>query len=373
MLNQIEKKSRLISLDVFRGITIALMILVNSPGNQTAYPFLNHSLWNGCTLADLVFPFFMFIVGVSLVFSLEKAKTEKKPLSQLLPKIIKRSIIIFLIGLFLNAFPHHFDLGTIRVFGVLQRIAICYFLGALLFLTTSVRTQAIIMVSLLIGYYLLMILVPVPGYGAGQLTMEGNLAAYIDRLVFSADHLYEKVFDPEGFLSTLPALATVLLGNLTGCWLLSKYSHQQKIQWMFVFGFIALVLGWGWGLWFPINKGLWTSTFVLWTGGVALLILGLCYWLIEVKNFSKWSIPFEIFGMNAIAAYFFHIFFLKIQAMIHIPRVDGTPGNLRFYITEHLFGWTSLHNASLFYALTYIIFWLIILAIFYRCKFFIKI
>lgn len=364
---------RLLSLDVFRGITIVLMILVNSPGSQKAYSWLNHSVWNGCTIADLVFPFFIFIVGVSLVFSLSAALKQGASKTKLFVKILKRTIFIFLIGIFLNAFPYHFDLNSIRIFGVLQRIAICYFSASLLFLTTRLRTQAAIMFMLLVAYWLIMMLIPVPDYGSGNLTREGNLAAYIDRLVFSSAHLYEKIFDPEGFLSTLPAIATTLLGNLTGAWLLfSSQSKQRKLLGITAIGTMALIVGWIWGLSFPINKGLWTSSFVLWTGGMALILLAFCFWAIEIKQWKKWSKPFEIFGLNAMAAYFLHIFFLKIQAMIHLPRMDGSVGNLRIYITEHLFGWATLKTASLMYAFSYILVWLFILSILYRHKIFIR-
>lgn len=373
MLNPNKNFPRLLSLDVFRGITIALMILVNSPGNQTAYACLNHSIWNGCTLADLVFPFFIFIVGVSLVFSLGKQLAEGVPLNEIIIKVAKRTFIIFLLGLFLNAFPRHFDFESLRIFGVLQRIAICYFLAALLFLTTRIRTQALIALALLICYWLIMTYIPVPGFGADILTPAGNLAAYLDRLVFSSAHLYGKVFDPEGILSTMPALATTLLGNLTGAWLCSKSNKHVKLMGMLIAGLVSCSIGWIWGYYFPINKALWTSSYVLWTGGLALLLLALCYGLIEIQNWRRWSTPFIIFGTNAIAAYFLHIFFLKIQAIIHVQRIDGSPGNLRIYITEHLFGWASLPTASLLYALSYTLFWLLILWVLYRNKIFIKI
>lgn len=363
----------MLSLDVFRGITIVLMIIVNSPGNQTAYYWLEHSQWNGCTLADCVFPFFIFIVGISLVFSLSKQVEREVQRKELLTIVLKRSAIIFLLGLFLNAFPNHFDFSTIRIYGVLQRIALCYFFASLLFLITRPRTQALIMGGLLISYWLAMTLIPVPGYGSHNLTQEGNLAAYIDRMLFSSDHLYGKVFDPEGLLSTFPAFATVLLGSLTGTWLLSKYSSQKKLLGIVISGILAITGGWIWGLWFPINKSLWTSSYVLLTGGLALGLLGICYWLIEIKLWIKWSKVFEIFGVNAIAAYFLHIFFLKIQAMIHIHHLNGTYENLRIIISEHLFSWVSLYNASLFYALSYMMVWLIILGILYRQKVFIKI
>ncbi|WP_045105908.1 acyltransferase family protein [Legionella hackeliae] len=368
MTNSEKKSPRLLALDVFRGLTIALMILVNSPGNDSSYFWLEHSAWNGCTLADVVFPFFIFIVGVSLVFSLTKAKTYGLTSRELLPKIIRRSLIIFFLGLLLNAFPYHFDLATLRVYGVLQRIAICYFVCALLFLTTRITTQIILFTLILVGYWLLMTLIPVKGYGPGNLTPEGNLAAALDRMFFSAPHLYGKVFDPEGLLSTLPAIATGILGNLVGYWLVSTRNAAQKCTGLLIAGILSVIVGWIWGLWFPINKALWTSSYVLFTGGLALFTLGLCYWLIDIKHWKTWSKPFEIFGVNALAAYILHVFFLKVQFMIKIP-----PGNLRAFITGQLFGWASLQNAALLYALSYTLFWLLIMTLLYRNKIFIKI
>ena len=368
MTDKDNKFSRLLSLDVFRGITVALMILVNSPGNQTAYAPLTHSTWDGSTLADLVFPFFIFIVGVSLAVTLSKAHERGFTSQQLLPKILKRSVILFLVGLLLNAFPYHFDFETIRVFGVLQRIAICYFIASWLFLTTRISTQAIIILLLLVSYWLIMTRLPVPEYGAHMLTPQGNVAAYLDRLVFSPNHLYGKVFDPEGLLSTLPAIATTLLGNLTGAWLLSTYNNKQKLTGMTIAGLFALGTGWIWGFWFPINKSMWTSSYVLWTAGFALIFLGFCYWLIEIKALKKWSRPFEIFGINAMLAYVLHVVFLKIQAIVSIPRMDGSPGNLRLFITEHLFSWASMQNASMFYAFGYTLLWLIIILLFVKIK-----
>jgi predicted acyltransferase len=366
-----KSSGRLLSLDVFRGITIALMILVNSPGNQTAYSQLDHSEWNGCTLTDLVFPFFVFIVGVSLVFSLSKRLEQGVSSDQLLSKVLKRAAIIFGFGLLLNGFPYY-HLSTIRILGVLQRIALCYLIASFFFLKTRVSTQAAIAFTLLVGYWLAMTSIPVPGYGINDLGMEGNLAAYLDRLLL-AGHTYRPVYDPEGILSTLPAIATALLGNLTGVWLLSKRPKQQKVWGMISAGTVSAIWGWKWGAFFPINKALWTSSYVLWTAGMALYLLAVCYWLIEVKGWRRWSKPFEIFGINAITAYLLHVVFLKIQNLIHLPRMDGTPGNLRFYISEHLFGWTCLQNASLFYALSYTLLWGFVLWTLDRRKIYIKI
>ncbi|MES2218305.1 MAG: heparan-alpha-glucosaminide N-acetyltransferase domain-containing protein [Pseudomonadota bacterium] len=370
--------NRWLSLDVFRGITIALMIVVNSPGMLMAghvntYSWLQHSVWNGCTLADLVFPFFVFIIGVSLVFSLSKSLALGVSRNQLALKVLKRSLIIFSIGLLLNAIPDHFNYSTLRVFGVLQRLAICYYVAAMLFLSTSTRSQVLLTISLLVGYWFMLTMFPVPGYGINNLSQEGNLPAYIDRMLFSSAHLYGKIFDPEGALSTLPAIATTLLGNLTGIWLMTNGNHQKKLTGIMIAAPLALITGWVWGLWFPINKALWTSSYVLVTGGLALLLLSLCIWLIEIRQWKYWARPFEIFGMNAIAAYVLHIVLLRIQAKIYLPRIDGSPGNLRIYIAEHLFGWTSAQNASLLYALSYASFLLIIFAVLYRHKIFIKI
>jgi len=364
---------RLLSLDVFRGIAIALMILVNSPGNSSAYTWLHHSEWNGCTLADLVFPFFLFIVGVSLVFSLTKSRENGVPKLKLSFMVFRRALLIFLIGIFLNAFPDHFNPDNLRYFGVLQRIAICYFFCSILFLTTRIPTHFLLMAMLLVVYWLLMMFVPVPGFGSGNLTLEANWAAYIDRQLFSSSHLYKEIFDPEGFLSTLPALATTLLGMMTGTWLLSQNTTVDKLYGMRLAGMIALIAGWFWGLWFPINKSLWTSSYVLWTGGIAILLLTLCYWLIDVRNVKRWSRPFEIFGVNALAAYFLHSFFLKIQSMITFTNANGSVIDLRQFITDHIFGWASAENASFMYAATYLGLWLLLLSALYKKRIFIKV
>lgn len=360
------------SLDVFRGITIAFMILVNSPGNQTSYTQLDHSEWNGCTLTDLVFPFFVYIIGVALVISLTKRLQRGDTFKTLLPKILKRTAIIFAMGLFLNGFPY-FNLSTIRILGVLQRLALCYCAASVLFLTTKVRVQAVIIAGLLVWYWWVMTHVPVPKFGVGNLTKEGNLAAFIDRMILGVHTYRGGVYDPEGFLSTVPAIATALIGNLTGFWLISDRSPQRKTWGMLLAGVVSAAGGWIWGMTFPINKALWTSSYVLWTGGLALILLAACYWLIEIKNWRVWSKPFEIFGLNAIVAYLLHVFFLKVQNLIHLPRLDGTPGNLRFYLTEHLFGWASLQNASLFYALSYTGLWLAVVWQLYRKKLWIRV
>ena len=271
-----RESSRLLSLDVFRGITIALMIIVNTPGNREAYSQLDHAAWNGCTFADLVFPFFLFIVGVSIVFSLSR-RLEGGRASGLMPRILKRALIIYAFGMLLNAIPNY-HLSAIRVLGVLQRIAICYFFASLLFVKTGLRTQIAVCVSALAGYWLAMSCVPVPGFGAGVLTPEGNLASWLDRAILGAHTYRQGPYDPEGILSTIPALATTLLGVFTGLWLRSAREQISKVKGLLAAGAIFAVLGWFWGLVFPVNKALWTSSYVLFTAGLALWLLAFCCW-----------------------------------------------------------------------------------------------
>jgi len=367
---------RMESLDVFRGMTIAGMILVNNPGTWAAiYDPLEHASWHGWTPTDLVFPFFLFIVGVSLTLALGRRAEEGGGRRDLYVKIARRTLIIFALGLVLAGFPSY-DLSTIRIPGVLQRIAVCYLLASLIFLHTKWRTQAVIAAALLLGYWALMALVPVPGFGAGMLdSKEGNLAAYLDRALLEG-HLWRhaKVYDPEGILSTLPALATTLLGVLTGHLLRSRRSELEKVAAMFVAGAAGVVAGWAWNHWFPVNKALWTSSYVLLTAGLALQLLAVCYWLIDIKGHRAWARPFLIFGTNALALYFLAEFFARLIGLPLFARPDGSRAGLQSVIYENLFAsWAAPTNASLLYALSTVLLWLGVMAVFYRKKIFIKV
>lgn len=350
---------RLCSLDVFRGITVAVMILVNSPGNRVAYSWLEHSAWNGCTLADLVFPFFIVIAGMSSALYLTNAKAKNISNHQLIKKIIHRSIYIFMMGLLLNILPNHFDLSTLRILGVLQRIAICYFFSTILFLTTTIRTQLMIIISLLLGYELCMsmfaVLSPLP------VSMAHNLVGYLDQWILSPQHLYTKSFDPEGLLSTLPAIASALLGNMMGYILVSSRTKLQQLRSLLFAGFLLTILGWIWSMIFPLNKSLWSSSYVLWTSGLSFLVFAVCFTLIEIKQWSAWSKPFMLFGKNALLVYMLHIVFLKIQAMILVHNTQGELISLRLYITDLLFSPFSAKNASFCYAIGYTLLWLFVL------------
>src|SRR5215510_4153382 len=300
---------RLISLDVFRGLTIAGMVLVNNAGNWNAvYPPLLHAQWHGWTPTDLVFP---FIVGVAIPLAFEKRKAAGGDQRDLYLKIFRRTAVIFGLGLALNAFPYTMDkLAHLRVPGVLQRIALCYFFAALIFLKTRARTQVIIAATLLIGYWGVMKLVAAPTFERGDLSMEGSLASWVDRALL-AGHTYRPMYDPEGLLSTIPAIATALIGVLAGQWLMQKRESLDKIAGLFAVGALLVTSGYVWDWFFPINKALWTSSYVMFTGGLALQLLALCYWAVDLKGYRRWAQPFVVFGVNALALYLLSSLMMK--------------------------------------------------------------
>lgn len=366
----VEKSERLVSLDVFRGLTIAGMILVNSPGTWTnIYPALLHSRWNGCTPTDIIFPFFMFIVGVSLTYSLSKKIGHSDSYIKIVLFVTRRSIIIFLLGLFLNGFPY-FNLTTLRIPGVLQRIAVAYMISSLIYISFNKKIIAALTVFILLFYWVLMTIIPVPGVGYPSLEPTLNLGAWLDRLVFGK-HLWiqSQLWDPEGILSTIPSIATVLIGVLTGYLLQGNKDKFNKIIYMFVSGNILLLAGIIWDIWFPINKNLWTSSYVLYTAGLALEFLGMCYWFVDIKGFKTWLKPFTIFGMNAIAAYF-----LSELIEIIINEVKLQSVSLKDYLFNHLFlSWALPVNASLLWAISYVILLFVLISILYNKKIFIKV
>lgn len=385
-MKQSNLSNRLVSLDVFRGITIASMILVNNPGDwENVYSPLLHAKWNGCTFTDLVFPFFLFIVGVSVTLSLTKRKENGDNRYKLLIKIFRRSFLIFFIGVFLNAFPD-FNFSEVRIFGVLQRIAIVYFFISLLFLFTEWKIQILISAILLLGYWVLLTLIPVPGLGLPNISqptiidpitqkeIAPNIVAWLDNKLF-AGHLWKatKIWDPEGLISTLPAIVTGLFGVLLGKFLNSKLDELNKVIWIFVAANFLTFAGIFWNLSFPMNKSLWTSSYVLYTGGLALHFFAICYFLIDIKKYEWWTKPFIVYGTNAIAVYTLSWFGGTILRRIKFD-FNGTETSLRYFIYDNLF--TPIFspvNASLAWAIFYVIFWLGIMWIFYKKKVFIKI
>jgi predicted acyltransferase len=369
--------SRLFSLDIFRGATIAAMILVNNPGNDFPYAPLEHSKWNGWTPTDLIFPFFLFIVGVSLTLSFRSRMRRGESRRTLLLHSLRRSVIIFLIGLFLNGFPY-FHLSTWRVAGVLQRIAIAYLAAALITLTFKVRGIAIWTAGLLIGYWVAMRFIPVPGFGMPVrdiplLSPDANLSWYLDNR-FLPGRMYEVTRDPEGILSTFPAIATALLGVLTGKWLASLRDAKQKALGMLAFGITCVIAGQLWAIWFPINKKLWTSSFVLFTVGCALICLAACYWVSDVKlHRGIWTKPFVIFGTNAIAAYVLadliasSLFSLRVQ---HGQRVITQQDYIYRVAFSHI---APRELASLAYSLAFVLVCFLPIWWMYRKRIFLKV
>lgn len=375
-MSEENKTKRLVSLDVFRGMTIAGMILVNNPGDWgNIYSPLKHAEWHGITPTDYIFPFFLFIVGVAISLSLGKKKDGdiKKSIYW---KIIRRTLIIFALGLFIAAFPF-FEFSTLRIPGVLQRIAICYLIASLIFLHTDWKKQAVIAAVLLFVYWLLMTVVPVPGCEVTTISDKAcNLSAYLDRLILGENHIWSlgKVYDPEGILSTIPAIATTISGVLTGTWLRTKRTDLEKVGGIFFFGVSLCALGWFWNLFFPLNKALWTSSYVIYTSGLALCFLGFCYWLIDIKGFEKWSKPFVIFGVNALALYVGAELLAKCLYTIQVSDSSGGAISLKEWIYQNVFlSIASPVNASLLFAVTFILFWLFIMWLLYRKEIYIKV
>lgn len=369
------KQERLLSLDVFRGITIAGMILVNNPGSWgNIYPPLTHATWHGCTPTDLIFPFFLFIVGVAITLSLTKRKERGDDQKKLLLQVFRRSITLFLLGMVLAGFPY-FDFETIRIPGVLQRIAVVYLLSSIIFLKTSMKTQAFIGGFLLLLYWFLMTVIPVPGVGYANLEPAANLAAYIDNLLLNG-HLWKatKVWDPEGILSTIPAISTAISGILLGHWLGTKKDHATKVVWIFVTGNFALLVGIIWDLSFPLNKNIWTSSYVAYTSGLALIFFGMCYWLIDVQGWKWWTKPFVVYGLNAITVFFLSGIFARTLTLIEWTNELGTKITLKSYLYNTFFiPYFSPINASLAWAISFILFWLGLMWILYAKKIFIKV
>ena len=355
--------ARLLSVDAVRGLTVAAMVLVNNPGTWSAvYRPLQHAEWHGWTPTDMVFPFFLFVVGVSIALALGPAL--ERGASGLPVRVLRRAAVIFALGLLLHALPF-FPLATLRIPGVLQRIAVCYLLAALLVGATrgarGWRVQAVTAGALLVGYWLLMTKVAAPGQEAGDLSPDGNLAGYVDRLVLGSRHIWQatRVYDPEGILSTLPATATTLLGVLAGHWLragqVAGRAGAQIVGGLAVGGVAAAALGWLWGLSFPVNKPLWTSSYALLMAGLAALVLAACHWVIEVRGRRGCAAPFALLGVHALTLFFLSSLMAKV---LFIVRVGAGGPRLQTWLFEHVFApWASPVDASLAYALAYVLLW----------------
>jgi len=363
---------RLMSLDVLRGLTIALMIMVNTPGSWTyVYAPLRHAKWHGCTPTDLVFPFFLFIVGTSMWYSFKKYG-EGLTKNGLL-KVLKRVLIIFLLGLFLNAFPK-FDFENLRFFGVLQRISLAYGIAAILAMQFNYKKLLVIVGAILLGYWGLLYF----GGTNDVYSLEFNFGRRVDLFLFGEHHIYKGFglpFDPEGLLSTIPSVATVLIGYFAGRLIEQSSTTIDAIKKILIAGIVIAVIGWFWSYSFPLNKPLWTSSYVLYTAGLAMLFLALLLWVIDVKQQKKWAQPFIHFGTNPLFIFLFSILYVKI--LIYLVKISNTNGEIingYSYLYKNVFVPIAGNmNGSLLFAVSHIIaFWLLTYALFKK-KIFIKI
>lgn len=463
-----EPANRLISLDVFRGMTIAGMVLVNNPGTSPVYWPLEHAEWHGLTPTDWIFPFFLFIVGTAIPMAMGKYKGANDPGGDatikergsrdpsgwggVYTKIVTRAVSIYLLGAAISIPPFFqftatdapdalkmsiwlawaaallflllrnfkiagilagigvlgivamnlagynvvaYDFSTMRIMGVLQRIAVCYLVASLIFLHTNWRQQLYIAVALPLGYWVLMTAVSVPGCEITTIDDKAcNLAAYIDRVVLTEGHIWRfgKVYDPEGLLSTIPAIATTISGVLLGTWLRSEppmvtggsqvggidppdtSGGSDKAVAVFFAGTVLLGLGFIWNSFFPFNKSLWTSSYVLVTSGLALLVFGCCYWLIDIKGCKKWAWPFLVFGANALALFVFSGIFARMISAYKVAGPEGKSISLQRWVVDNVFlALFQPVNASLAFAVSFILFWLFLMWLLYRRRIYIKV
>ena len=394
------RRARLRSLDVFRGITIIGMLLVNDPGNaSSSYAQLRHSAWNGWTVADLVFPFFLFVVGITTHLSLS-ARAERGDRDRVLRRqILRRGAIIFAIGLLLNWFPFYqygpiagnsspdfFDhvvarLMELRFLGVLQRIGLAYVVAAMVSLPlhTSTKRVGAIIAALLVGYWVALTLLPVPGQDQMGFRLLNEpartLAAWVDQLTLDwsewglGNHIWRDtaVYDPEGLLSTVPAIATTLIGVLAGRWLGSLRSLSERLKGLLIAGIVLTIAGLAWNVVLPINKNLWSSSFVVFTAGIALLLFAAIAWVVDVARWTGWTQPFAVFGTNPIAAYVgAELTAILFDSTIKL-RVDGHLRSLHEIAYERMLApWMDARLASLAYSLLFVALWYFLLLPLYR-------
>ena len=364
---------RVVSLDAFRGATMALMVLVNTPGDYGhIYAPLQHAEWNGWTPTDVVFPSFMWIVGVAMAIVIARRLAARVSKAQIFKQAFRRALILYGLGLIVYLYPK-FDLSTQRALGVLQRIAICYLLATAIYLTANLRGQIVWIISLLGGYWLLMTLVPVPGYGAGRLDVEGNFAHYVDRIVLGAhNYANTKTWDPEGIVSTLPAIATVLFGIMAGHILRMERTLTQRAAWLFAVGVLLLAAGQVSNIWLPINKKLWTSSFALFMAGLDFVIFALMVWLVDVRGYKRFTKPLVIMGSNAITVYMVSELLDQVFNSIRVSS-GGQVVTLHAWLGAQFGAVASPFNASLLFAIAYTLLMYLVAYVMYRRNWFLRV
>ncbi len=354
---------RLQSLDLFRGATIASMILVNNPGGEPVYAQLEHATWHGWTFTDTVFPFFLWIVGLAITLSTAKRIERGENKHQLMMHLVRRFVIIFAIGMLAGPFPYY-NWATIRIPGVLQRIAVCYLIAGAIFLYTKVRGQIVALIAVNAAYISLMFFYPTPGCGAGSLTVDCNFARYFDGLLLSG-HMWRatKVWDPEGIISTLPAIGTVLFGILAGHLLRHYTGHIERLRWFLGGGAVLVAAAYGTTIWLPFNKSLWTSSYALLMAGLAMFVFGIWYWISDMRGLGRWFRFFEIFGTNAIL-----MFIVSGQ----LGKWAGKSGIHKWFYDNVCLKLAEPINASVLYALTNVALLWLVAWLLWRRRWFVK-
>ena len=392
-------RERLLSLDVFRGMTVAGMLLVNNPGDWGhIFPPLEHAPWHGWTPTDLIFPFFLFIVGVTSHLSLSQRRARGDDASAIVRQVLRRGALIFLFGLFLSWFPG-FMWGTIesmpdatfgdrvlyrlehlRIMGVLQRIAVAYTIGALITLRGTWKQHLAMLITILLGYWALMTLVVVPDQGVPGWQLldrpEAVLSAWFDRTVLTTDHLWAsaRTWDPEGLLSSLPAVGSMMIGQFAGRWIASPRSMAERLNGMFAVSALLLMVGSIWAWVFPINKSLWTSSYVVFTGGMALLTLATCMWVIDVRQYRRWTTFFVIYGTNPMIAFLGSGLMARLTVTLWKVQTADGPESVGWIVFQSVFAPIfEPRLASLAYAVTFVAIWFVILWALWRRKIFLKV
>jgi len=398
-MSRAVKTERLVSLDVFRGMTVAGMLLVNNPGTWSAiYPPLQHAPWHGWTPTDLIFPFFLFIVGITTELSLRARRARGDDEQAILRQILRRGALIFLFGFLLSGFPFFtwppalegatfvervvHRLEHWRIMGVLQRIGLAYLLGGLLTWRTTMRQQVAMLALLLIGYWALMTLVPVPDTGVpGRFVLDKPdqlLSAWLDRVVLGTDHLWVggKTWDPEGLLSTLPAVGTMICGTFAGKWIgQDARPLAERLAGLFAVGALAMMAGAMWDWVFPINKSIWTSSYVVFTAGIGAVSLATCMWIVDVQGWRRWTPPFVVYGINPMLAFLGSGLMARgISSLWTWETAGGTRTSAQgFFFSSVFASWLPPREASFAYAVTFVVFWYLVLLVARKRGFILKV